>query len=154
MNFVAADLGPFGSIVVLLGLAIFGIYLAWSGRRFVQKSRYIADPATASATIEKLFTEGSWLTRSCYAAVSFQDSSGTAQQATIGLMDKVYQLSREGRKIYITYSIGNPKLAISGRSPAIFAAAGWIFQIVGIGLALLSAYVLAACSFRWDGWRW
>ena len=135
-----------GLIAALLFTAFIGLGLAWIGRGYWLTSRTTRDGVTTTAVIDRLHYTGPYLAGRFFAAVSFRDAAGAERTAEIALPAAVWNRMREGRAVRILYSATDPQSVTLGgrRLRALSEAAGAIFVVLGVLLALGAAWLIVS----------
>jgi hypothetical protein len=135
---------PWGTIAALLFTGCIGAGLAWIGRGYGLLARATRDGVAATAVIERLAYTGPYVVGRFFALVSFRDADGISRSAEITLPAVVWNRLREGRALPVLYSAADPHSVTLGghESRALFEAAGAMFVVLGVIIALTAVWIL------------
>ena len=134
-----------GLVGVLLFTGCIGIGLAWIGRGYWLNARTTRDGVAANAIVERLGYTGPYVAGNFFATVSFRDAADIERAAQIALPNLVWNRLREGSRVTVLYSMTDPSSVTLGgtRLRALSEAAGAIFVVLGILIALIAAWIVA-----------
>jgi hypothetical protein len=134
-----------GALLIPAGI---GIGMAWLGAGLCREARQNRGGLPTTATIDALDYTGNYLTGRFFATVSFRDAAARHHQARLGLAPYIWNRLRAGGTLAIVYDPAIPEnVGLAGQ--ALRNVAGIIFVTIGIGLVLLTLWMLIGGLMGW-----